>query len=88
MDQVGAGHERLYEYLKGPGCKKELPETAEEMAPLFAAVLHGCAAGRHQEAFDEVYLRRIQRGTVYYNFNNLGAFGADLGALTGLFEEL
>jgi tetratricopeptide (TPR) repeat protein len=82
-----AGHERLYEYLKGPGSKKDLPDTAEEMAPLFAAVLHGCAAGRHQEAFREVYRRRIQRGEEFHSTSKLGAFGADLGALAGMFEE-
>ena len=82
-----AGHERLYEYLTGDGCKKDLPDKAEEMAPLYAAVLHGCAADRHQEAFDEVYRRRIQRGNEFYNKMKLGAFGADLGALAGLFDE-
>ena len=82
-----AGHERLYEYLKGPGCKKDLPDTAEEMAPLYPAVLHGCAAGRHKEALYEVYWRRIQRGDEAYNTKKLGAFGADLGALAGLFVE-
>ncbi len=82
-----AGHERLYEYLKGDGCKKDLPDTAEEMATLYAAVLHGCAAGRYQEAFEEVYRRRIQRGREFFNTAKLGAFGADLSALAGLFEE-
>lgn len=82
-----AGHKRLYEYLKGPGCKKEFPDTIEEMAPLYAAVLHGCAAGRHQEALDEVYWRRIRRGDESYDTTKLGAFGAGLGALAGLFEE-
>ncbi len=82
-----AGHERLYEYLKGPGCKKYLPDTLEEMAPLYAAVAHGCAAGRHQEASDDVYTRRIRRGNEAYNIKKLGAIGANLGALAGLFEE-
>ena len=82
-----AGHERLYDYLKGPGCKKELPGTVEEMAPLFAAVIHGCAAGRHQEALDEVYRRRIQRGNEYFCGHQLGARGAELGALAGMFTE-
>ncbi len=82
-----AGHNRLYEYLIGDGCEKDLPDTAEEMAPLFAAVLHGCAAGRHQEAFDEVYWRRIQRENGAYSTHKLGAYGTGLGALAGLFEE-
>ncbi len=39
-----------------------LPEAEEAMAPLFAAIAHGCAAGRHDEAFNEVYWPRIARG--------------------------
>ena len=41
--------------------EKEQPDTLEEMAPLFQAVFHGCQAGRHQEALDEVYWARIIR---------------------------
>ena len=48
------GNNRLYEYYKASA--KELPDTLQEMAPLFAAVMHGCQAGRHQEALVEVYL--------------------------------
>jgi hypothetical protein len=35
---------RLYEHLKG--ATKEFPETVEEVSPLYAAVLHGCAGGQ------------------------------------------
>jgi hypothetical protein len=38
------GHRRLYEHLKRKA--KPFPETVEEMAPLYAAVAHGCMAGR------------------------------------------
>ena len=48
-----AGHGRLYEHLKKSA--KELPDTLPEMAPLFQAMHHGCQAGRHQEALEEVY---------------------------------
>ena len=77
-------HGRLYEYYKGRA--PELPDTLEAMAPLYAAVAHGCAAGRHQEALDEVYWRRIQRGNEFYATKKLGAFGADLAALAGFFD--
>ena len=56
-----AGHARLYEHFKALP-EKEQPDTLEEMAPLFQAVFHGCQAGRHQEALDEVYWARIFRG--------------------------
>jgi tetratricopeptide (TPR) repeat protein len=75
---------RLYEHLKLTA--KELPDTVEEMSPLYAAVAHGCAAGRHQEALDKVYKQRIQRGAERFNWNKLGAFGGDLAALFGFFE--
>jgi tetratricopeptide (TPR) repeat protein len=78
------GNNRLYEHLKGTA--EEYPDTIEEMARLFAAVAHGCQAGRHQEALDEVYWRRIQRKREAFSVKKLGAFGADLAALSGFFD--
>jgi len=78
------GNNRLYEHLKGTA--KEYPDTIEGMAPLYAAVAHGCQAGRHQEALDEVYWRRIQRGREFFSRNKLGAFGAELAVLSGFFD--
>ena len=82
-----AGHDRLFDYFRGPACPKELPDTLQEMAPLFAAVHHGCRAGRYQDAIDEVYLRRIQRGNDAYSIHMLGAIGANLSSLSGFFER-
>ena len=79
-------HGRLYEYYKGVP-KKDQPETLEEMEPLFAAVNHGCQAGRYQEAHDDVYWQRITRRKEYYVEKKLGAFGAWLAVLSGFFEE-
>ena len=70
--------------LQGGGAG--MPDTLEEMAPLYAAVAHGCQAGRHQEALDEVYWRRILRGEEFSVRQKLGAFGADLAALSGFFD--
>jgi tetratricopeptide (TPR) repeat protein len=78
------GNLRLYEHLQK--VEPDLPETLEAMEPLYAAVLHGCRAGRQQEAFDEVYRRRIQRGDKFYSTRNLGAFGSELAALSGFFD--
>ncbi|MCK5148185.1 TIR domain-containing protein [bacterium] len=80
-------HARLYEYYKRLP-EKELPDTLEEMEPLFAAVMHGCLAGKHQEALHDVYWNRIKRGNKYYNIHKLGAIGADLYYLSGFFETL
>ena len=74
---------RLYEHYKALPEKlwgKELPDTLEEMQPLFAAIAHGCAAGLHQEVFAEVYYRKVQRrGTENFTMSKLGAVNADLG---------
>lgn len=74
---------RLYEHLAL--IAKEFPDTVEEMSPLYAAVSHGCAAGRYQEALDEIYWRRIQREVEHFNWTKLGAFGANFAALSGFF---
>ncbi len=79
------GNSRLYEHLKN--ATKELPDTIEEMSPMYAAVAHGCAASRHQEALDDIYVRRIQRGSRSFNTKILGAIGVELAALSGFFEE-
>ena len=86
IDAWREGHGRLYEYYKGVP-KKELPDTLEEMEPLFRAVYHGCAAGRYQETFDDVYWKRIKRGKEHYSTAKLGAFGSDLGAVACFFER-
>ena len=84
-------HARLYEYHKSLPEKlynKYLPDTLEEMEPLFAAVIHGCLAGQHQEALSDVYWKRITRGNEAFINNKLGAFGADLSCLSGFFESV
>ncbi len=79
-------HSRLYEYYRDLP-EKHQPDTLDEMMPLFAAVAHGCQAGRYQEALDEVYYQRVQRdGKTNYCFSQLGAVGAELAALSGFFN--
>lgn len=78
------GNNRLYDYFKTQA--PELPNTIEEMSPLLAAVAHGCAAGRHQEALDEVFWTRIRRGDEAFSVKKLGAFGADHTCLSHFFE--
>ena len=77
-------HSRLYEWYKSQA--KEYPDTVEEMNPLYSAVMHGCQAGRYQEAMDDVYRRRIRRGDEHFNLHKLGAFGSELSVLSGFFE--
>ena len=78
------GHRRLYVHLKGKA--KRLPETIEEMAPLYAAVVHGCLAGKSQEALDEVWWERIQRRGEHFNAKMLGAFSSEAAVLSAFFD--
>ncbi|MDH3659354.1 MAG: toll/interleukin-1 receptor domain-containing protein [Alphaproteobacteria bacterium] len=83
-DAWQAGHERLYEHLKGQA--EHRPDSLAAMAPLFQAVHHGCQAGRRQEALGEVYYERIVRKADGYLVRKLGAFGADLGLVASFFD--
>jgi len=73
-------HRRLYAYYTAQA--RELPNTIEEMAPLYAAVVHGCQAGRHQEVYDAVYRKRIHRGNELFSLHKLCVFGADLASVS------
>jgi len=79
-------HSRLYKYYKNLP-EKELPDTLEEMEPLFAAVAHGCQAGLHQEVLSKVYWPRICRELKFYTTKKLGAFSADLVALSSFYRK-
>ncbi len=82
-----SAHGRLFEHLRDTTPYQ--PDKLEGLRPLYEAVAHGCHAGRQQEACDEVYFKRILRGTGpdgFYSVNMLGAVGADLGALASFFE--
>ncbi|HEV7787310.1 MAG TPA: hypothetical protein VGQ28_18350, partial [Thermoanaerobaculia bacterium] len=80
------GNRRLYEYL----CQAapDLPDTLEAMQPLYAAVGHGCRAGRQQEAMDAVFWRRIRRKNEHFAVNTLGGWASDLTGLAGFFDRL
>ncbi|MEM6456226.1 MAG: hypothetical protein AAF772_14110, partial [Acidobacteriota bacterium] len=80
-----AGHLRLYGHLTSS--TEHQPDTAEGLLPLYQAVVHGCRAGRVQEACDDVYWKRINRGSEFYSTNKLGLFGSDLTAVTAFFEK-
>ena len=81
-----AGHSRLFDhYCALP--KKQLPETLEELTPLFAAVSHGCLAGRYDDVLLPIYRDRISHGDgVFYLWKQLGAFGINLSLLAYFFD--
>jgi tetratricopeptide (TPR) repeat protein len=78
------GHAQIYEHYKTQAPHQ--PDTIEEMTPLFHAVYHGCQAGRHQAALDEVYDDRILRGGEAYLVKKLGACGTNLSLLANFFK--
>lgn len=78
------GNERLYRYFAASA--PEFPETLRDMAPLYSAVSHGREAGHPEEAFQDVYNRRIQRG-IYFAFRSLGSATIDLACLSRFFES-
>ena len=55
-----AAHSRLYDHLRDTTNEGKTP-TLDRLAPLYHAIAHGCRAGRHKEALDEVYRNRICR---------------------------
>ncbi|QTR49941.1 hypothetical protein [Candidatus Thiothrix anitrata] len=79
-------HKKLYEYYKA--IPKLLPDTLEEMRPLFHAVTHGCAAGLQQRVATEVYYSRIMRKEEAYNVKKLGAFSDDLAVIACFFTDV
>ncbi|MEL6816247.1 MAG: TIR domain-containing protein, partial [Cyanobacteria bacterium J06598_3] len=77
-------HRRLYERLKQVA--PELPDTLQDMMPLYHAVAHGGKAGLWQEALYDVLYNRIFRKGENFSAKKLGVMGTDLAALTALCE--
>ena len=84
-DAWRAAHSKLYDYYKNLPSKPQ-PDTLAEMQPLFRAVAHGCAAGLHQQALEEVYWPRIKRSDQHYLTKQLGAFSDDLATVAHFFD--
>ena len=80
-----AGHGRLFEHYQEVPAEDQ-PSALEGLAPLYAAVAHGCAAGRHQEAYEKVFRPRIRRGNENYPIRKLGAVGSALATASSFFE--
>jgi tetratricopeptide (TPR) repeat protein len=78
------GHRRLYEHILEQASLERDP--ADEVKLLYSALFHACQADLHREAFENVYIKRIQRGKEQYSTRQLGLFGEDLAALAGFFD--
>jgi len=85
-----AAHSRLYDHLRDATREGQAP-TLADLAPLYHAIVHGCRAGRHQEALIDVFsriCRRAPHGEVeFYSKFRLGAFASDLSAIAWFFDR-
>lgn len=83
-DAFKSAHSRLYLHLTRN--TPHFPKSLVGLQPLYQAVYHGCLAERHQEACDEVYMGRIQRGQKWFSTRALGAIGSDFWAASMFFD--
>jgi hypothetical protein len=86
-DDWQAAHQVLFAYYQAVP-EQHQPDTLQQLEPLFAAVRHGCLAGLHQQALEEVYVPRIRRDSeISYLTKRLGAFSTDLALLAYFFAQ-
>jgi hypothetical protein len=67
-----AAHSRLYDHLRDTTHEGDRP-TLADLAPLYHAIAHGCRAGRHLEALDDIFRGRIYRGGRTVSLNSIQA---------------
>jgi len=80
------GNRRLFAYYRDTAPPQ--PSDSKSMNLLYAAVSHGCAAGLHQQVFDDVLLSRVWRDRrTNYSTRHLGMTGSDLVALSNYFQH-
>jgi hypothetical protein len=77
-----SAHARVYEHLRDT-TKEGATPAFEDLAPLYQAIGHGCCAGRHEEALNDIYMWRICRVTpnyepAFYSSKKLSAASSDL----------
>jgi tetratricopeptide (TPR) repeat protein len=87
-----SAHRRLFEHLKNSTQDRlTIRLTLKKLQPLYQAVGHGCQAGLHQAAYDEVYRSPLFRGSgieiIDYSCRHFGAFGGNLGAIACFFAQ-
>lgn len=80
-----AAHDILYRHYAAAA--PDLPDTLEEMQPLFHAVQHGVKAGRVEEVWENIFWRRINRRSKQYLTFRIGAYGVALGTMGYFFAS-
>ncbi len=84
-EEKKACHKAIYEYFGK--IAKDLPETLEEMQPLFEQVYHGCSAGLYDDVYKDVYKEKIHRWDKYFIANRLGAWETNLSLIKSFFPN-
>ncbi|MGO9172519.1 MAG: TIR domain-containing protein [Rhodomicrobium sp.] len=79
-----AAHEVLYRHYAAAA--PDLPDTLDEMQPLFHAVQHGVRGGHAQAAYDEIFQRRMMRHNDFHLLHVLGAFAPLIATCASFFE--
>jgi len=77
-------HKRIYQFIGSYA--PELPETLEEMKPLFEQVYHGCCAEFYYEVCNDVLAEKIDRREGFIVFK-LGAWETALSLIKTFFPE-
>jgi tetratricopeptide (TPR) repeat protein len=81
-----AGNRTLYRYYCDLAPRR--PASATKMTLLYSAVSHGCAAGLHQEVFEDILVKRVWRDRrTNFSTRRLGMIGSDLVALSNYFAS-
>jgi hypothetical protein len=80
-----AAHRRIYEHLSTT-TQEEANPSLDDLQPLYQAVAHGCQAALYVEAY-KLHRSRIAQDDRFYSGYRLGAYGAELGVMGGLFQE-
>ena len=81
-----SAHARLFEYLKTSTLESSPSPTLGELEPLYQAVRHGAEARQFKEAFEDVFLRRIDRHPLKYSISRFGAFASTVSSLSCFFD--
>ncbi len=80
------GNRTLFAYYRDTA--PSLPSDLKGMSLLYTAANHGCAAGLHQQVFDDLLLKRVWQGRrTYFSTRRLGMTGSDLVALSNYFQH-
>jgi len=79
-------HRRLYDHLRESTPDKSEP-TLDDLQPLCQAVVHGCRAGRANEAWPLYWTRILRHGRQNFLTRVLGAVSLDTAVLLSFFDS-